>query len=363
MDFQYGTEQDDFRESLRRFLSDQAPPERVREVAAGDGHDSRLWQRLCTELQLPVLHAPEKYGGAGGTLVETAIVFEEAGRALAPVPLASTAFAIEAVLRMGDAEQRSRLLPGLLSGKRIGSLALCGPSGATASTVRADRHGGGTALTGACSPVLHGHVADLFVVPAEVEGAVALHVVAADAPGVTVERLPSFDGTRPVARLELTKTPAEALTAGAPDAFERVLDIARVLLAAEMLGGAETCLALAVDHARNRRQFDRAIGSFQAIKHTCADMMIEIDATRAAVMFAAMSATDDDELQITGPLAKAHAADTYVQCAGSAIQVHGGIAFTWEHSLHLYFRRAHTTAALFGGSARHRELLADRVGL
>jgi hypothetical protein len=115
--------------------------------------------------------------------------------------------------------------------------------------------------------------------------------------------------------------------------------------------------------ARSRRQFDRAIGSFQAVKHTCAEMLIEIDATRALVMSAAMSATDRDELQITGPLAKAQAADTFVQCAGSAIQVHGGIAFTWEHDLHLYFRRAQTTAALFGGSAEHRALLADRAGL
>jgi alkylation response protein AidB-like acyl-CoA dehydrogenase len=361
MDFQYSTEQDDFREALRRFLSEQAPPARVREVAAVSGHDVQLWRRLCTELQLPGLHAPEEYGGAGATLVETAIVFEEAGKALAPVPLASTTLAIEAVVRMGDDEQRSRLLPGLLSGDRIGSLALSGPTGA--ATVRAERDDGRTVLDGECSPVLHGHVADLFVVPAEADGAVALHVVAADAPGVTVVRLPSFDSTRPAARLRLAKTPAEALTAGAANAFERVLDVARVLLAAEMLGGAEACLALAVEHARSRRQFDRAIGSFQAVKHICADMMIEIDATRAAVMFAAMSASDGDELAITGPLANAQAADTYVLCASSAIQVHGGIAFTWEHDLHLYFRRAQTTAALFGGSTRNRALLADRAGL
>ena len=167
-------------------------------------------------------------------------------------------------------------------------------------------------LTGECTPVLHGHVADLFVVPATVDGArSSLHVVAADAPGVTVTRLPSFDITRPVATLQLAQAPAEALTAGSPDDIERVLDVARVLLAAEMLGGAEACLALAVEYARSRRQFDRPIGSFQAVKHACADMMIEIDATRATVMFAAMSADDDDELQIAAPLAKAQAADTY----------------------------------------------------
>jgi len=359
MDFRYSAEQDDFRASLRGFLRDQAPSPRVREVAAADGHDRRLWKRLCSELELPALHAPPEYGGAGATLVETAIVFCELGRALTPVPFAATTFAIDAILRMGDDEQRKSLLAGLLSGEQIGAFAASG----SAATVRAERRGGRTVLTGECAPVLHGHVADLFVVPAVADGALELHVVAADAPGVAVVPLPSFDITRPVAKLQLSQARAEALTAGSSDEVERVLDVARVLLAAEMLGGAEACLQLAVEYAGSRRQFGRPIGSFQAVKHACAEMMIEIDATRAAVMFAAMSAADAHELQIAAPLAKAQAADTFVLCAGSAIQIHGGIAFTWEHDLHLYFRRAKTTEALFGSSARHRALLADRAGL
>ncbi len=368
MDFRYSIEQEAFCASLRSFLRDQSPPARVRQAAAADGHDRRLWQRLCNELELPALHAPPEYGGVGATLVETAIVFCELGRALTPVPFATTTFAIDAVLRMGDDEQRKSLLTGLLSGEQIGALAAVGSHDADPSTatVRAERRDGRTVLTGDYSPVLHGHIADLFVVPAVANGpesTVIFHVVAADAPGVTVVRLPSFDITRPVAKLRLSQAPAEPLTAGSPDETERVLDVARVLLAAEMLGGAEACLALAVDYARSRRQFDRPIGSFQAVKHACAEMKIEIDATRAAVMFAAMSAANGNELHITAPLAKAQAADTFVLCAGSAIQVHGGIAFTWEHDLHLYFRRAKTTEALFGSSAQHRALLADRAGL
>jgi alkylation response protein AidB-like acyl-CoA dehydrogenase len=365
MDFRYSTEQDDFRASLRGLLRDQAPPARVREVAAADGHDRRLWQRLCSELELPALHAAPEYGGAGATLVETAIVFCELGRALIPVPFAATTFAINAILRMGDEEQCKSLLAGLLSGEQIGAFAASGADDAnpSAATVRADWCDGRTVLTGECTPVLHGHVADLFVVPAVSGNAVIPHVVAADAPGVNVVRLPSFDITRPVAKLQLTQAPADALIAGSPEDFEWVLDVARVLLAAEMLGGAEACLQLAVKYARGREQFGRPIGSFQAVKHACAEMMIEIDATRAAVMFAAMSATDGHELQIAGPLAKAQAADTFVLCAGSAIQVHGGIAFTWEHDLHLYFRRAKSTEALFGSSAQHRALLAHRAGL
>lgn len=365
MEFQYSKEQDDFRASLRSFLRDQAPPARMRQVAALDGHDRSLWQRLCGELELPGLHMPAEYGGVGATLVETAIAFCELGRALTPVPFASNVFAAEAIFRLGDEEQRKTLFAGLLSGAQIGAFAAVGARVADTSeaTVRACRIAGRTVLTGECVPVPHGHVADLFVVPALTDGVVAMHVVSADAPGVTVVPLRSFDISRPVASLRLVQAPADVLAAGPPGDLERVLDVARVLLAAEMLGGAEACLQLTVEYAQTRRQFDRPIGSFQAVKHACADMMIEIDATRAAVMFAAMTAADDAELSVAAPLVKAQAGDTFALCAGSAIQIHGGIAFTWEHDLHLYFRRAKTSEALFGSGAQHRALLADRAGI
>lgn len=368
MEFRYSTEQNDFRASLRSFLRHHAPPARMREVAGIDGYDRRVWRRLCDEFELPALHAPAEYGGVGATVVETAIAFSELGRALTPVPFAATMFAIEAVLRMGDEEQRKKLLAGLLTGEQVATLAASGhttadPARPIAATVRAERRVGVTTLTGECSPVLHGQVADLIVVPALVDERVVLHVVLAEAPGVTVTRLPSFDATRPVARLQFEGVRAEALSAGSAQDLERVLDVARVLLAAEMLGGAEACLERAVEYARSRRQFDRPIGSFQAVKHVCADMMIEIDATRVAVMAAALSAADGHDLHVTAPLAKAQAADTFVLCAGSAIQIHGGIAFTWEHDMHLYFRRAKTTAVIFGSSAQHRALLADRAGI
>lgn len=203
---------------------------------------------LITELELVALHAPPEYGGIGGTLVETAIAFEELGRALAPVPFAATTFASEAILRLGDDEQCKSRLPGLLSGEQIGALAASDHrvTDASAATVHAQRRGGRVVLTGECTPVLHGGVADLFVVPAAAENTVHLHVVTADAPGVTVVALPSFDITRPVATLRLDQAPADALTAGTPDGVQLVLDVARVLLAAEILGGAEVCLQHAV---------------------------------------------------------------------------------------------------------------------
>jgi alkylation response protein AidB-like acyl-CoA dehydrogenase len=364
MDFRYNTEQTDFRDSMRAFLQEATPLSWVRDVAGAHGHDERLWQRLCRELELPGLAVPADYGGVGGSLVESAIVFEEFGRALTPVPLASHAFAVHAVLSMGSEEQRQRLLPALLSGERVAAFAATRP-GATdpaSATVSASRDDGCTVLDGVCAPVLHGHVAGVFVIAALADEGVGLYLADADTPGVSVERLPSFDITRAVARVTLRHAAAEPLDA-APDQFERVLDVARVLLAAEMLGGAEACLELSVEYSRSRRQFDRAIGMFQAVKHMCAEMAIEIDATRVAVMFAAMSADVPGEFAIAAPLVKAQAADTFTQCAGTATQVHGGIAFTWEHDLHLYLRRAKTTAALFGSSTQHRALLADRVGL
>lgn len=358
MDFRYSTEQDDFRAALRGFLQRSTPEETPEE------YDAALWQRLCGDLELPGLHIPAEYGGAGATLVDTAIACTELGRALAPVPFAANAFAVEAILRLGDEEQRKELLTKLLSGAQIGAFAACGPGAASGATVVAEERDERTLLTGNCTPVLHGHVADLFVVPAVASrGEITACVVWAGAPGLTVERLPSFDITRPVARLRLSQVPAEALRASRPGDLLPVVDLARVLLAAEMLGGAEACLELAVEYARQRAQFGRPIGSFQAVKHMCAEMLIEIDATRAAVMFAAMSATSGEELAIAAPLAKAQAADTFVQCAESAIQIHGGIAFTWAHPLHRYFRRAKSTEALFGSSAQHRALLADRAGL
>ncbi|MFO7165820.1 MAG: acyl-CoA dehydrogenase family protein, partial [Mycolicibacterium hassiacum] len=183
----------------------------------------------------------------------------------------------------------------------------------------------------------------------------------ADAPGLAREPLPSFDPTRPVSKLTLAGTPAEPLTA--PGGWNRTLDVTRVLIAAEALGGATACLQKSVEYACQRTQFGRPIGSFQAVKHACAEMMVEIEATRVAVMFAALTAGDPGQLALTAPLVKAQAADTFTLCAETALQVHGGIAFTWEHDIHLYYRRAKTTEALFGGSTHHRALLADRVGL
>lgn len=363
MDFAYDTEQDEFRASLRRFLADHCPSERARAV---DGHDAKLWGRLCTELGVCGLHVPGTYGGGGFSLIETAVVAEELGRAIAPVPAFASLAAIEAILRAGSEMQRTELLPGLLAGERIGALGLAvdtdlDPSGA--SVTAATEPNGVRRLAGVCPVVLHGHAADLLMVPAVTDGAVRLHVVDTAAEGVHVTRLTSLDLTRPVASVRLDGAEAAVLDAGAGE-LDTMLDVIRVLLAAELLGVAEASLDAAVGHARQRLQFNRPIGSFQAVKHQCSEVAVEIDATRAAVMYAAMAASEDSpDLAEAAVLAKAQAADTAVLATSATIQILGGIGFTWEHDAHLYYRRAMSGAALLGSTARHRDLLAQRVGI
>jgi alkylation response protein AidB-like acyl-CoA dehydrogenase len=355
VDFAYDAEQDQFRASIRQFLTDRSPSERVR---AADGHDAPLWQRLCSDFAAAGLHAPEELGGGGFSLVETALVFEELGRAIAPVPAWGTVAAAEAVLRLGGAQVRKEVLPPLFAGERIGALALA--TDADLDPARVPVRAAGGRLSGTVPVVPNGHVADVLVVPALVGDRVVLHVVDAAAEGVVVQRRDSLDLTRPVASVRLTDAAATPLEEGDLDTL---LDVLRVLLAAELLGTATACLDAAVAYANTRVQFNRPIGSFQAVKHRCAELAVEIDAARAAVMYAALAAAEDSpELGTAAPVAKFQAADTAVACAGASIQIHGGIGFTWEHDAHLFYRRAVTGAALLGSSARQREVLATRLG-
>jgi alkylation response protein AidB-like acyl-CoA dehydrogenase len=364
--FDYSAEQQDFRASLRKLVAVRAPLAAVR-ARLGDAHDPDLWHTLCGEMAVLALAVPERYGGAGFSLEETSIALAELGRGLAPAPAAEAVLAIEAIVRLGTEAQKQRLLPDLLSGRRIAVIAVAAPDdlGAGAGRVEAATAGGGYALTGVRRYVLRGHVADLFLIPGVAGNDVGLYLVEATAPGVTVSgRERSFDPTRPVSALELDHAPALRLgDEPAPD-LEGLLDIGRTLLAAEMAAAAEACLGMSVEYAGHRVQFNRAIGSFQAIKHGCAEMAVEIDAAQAAVAWAVMlAAAGDPGLRTAALIAKAQAADTFTACAQWNIQVHGGIGFTWEHDAHLYLRRAKADEALFGDSAQHRALLADRVGI
>lgn len=366
MDFSVSEEQTMLREGARRFLSEQSPMDRVREtVETEPGYDPELWKAMAAQ-GWPAMHIPEAYGGAGFTFAETAILLQEMGRALAPVPyLSSAVLATEALLAGGTEEQKATWLAGIAAGDVIGTFATVEPGGgwdeASVATL-AKAEGSGYVLNGTKSFVTAGTAADLLIVTARVDDEVGLFLV--EGSTVTTEPLVTLDTTRTQARVQLNDAPAVGLGEAGWDVVERVFDVARTALASEQVGGLERVLEMAVDYAQGRKQFGRAIGSFQAIKHMCADMLVGLESARSAAGYAVWALVNDpDELPTAAPLAKAFCSEAYFKAAGDNIQIHGGIGFTWEHDAHLYFKRAKSSELLFGSPAENRAALAQHVGL
>ena len=367
MDFSYSPDQEELRTTVRRLLADRAPLAKVRAAADTElGYDPALWQLMAEQLGLPGLHLPEEHGGSGTGLLEPAVVLEETGRALASVPYAACLFASLAVLHLGSEESRDKLLPGIASGGTVATLATvenASPTGASALQTTAQYRGDGVTLTGTKTLVEHGHSADVLLVSATGDGgAVQLYVVQGDAPGVLRTRLSGLDLTRPVAEVVLDAAPAVPL--GDVAGLDGLVDVVCALLASEQVGGTAACLDMATAYAKDRLQFNRPIGSFQAVKHRLAEMVVALDGARAAAQYAAYVAdTGSPELATVAPLAKAEASEAFTFAAGWNIQVHGGVGFTWEQDAHLYFRRAWATSAAYGVPAAQRARLADRLGL
>ena len=370
MDFAYSADQDEFRTSLRRFLADKAPLSKVRAAAETDrGYDEDLWKQMSTQLGLPGLHLPEEHGGSATGLLEPAIVMEETGRALTSSPYAAGLFASLAIQRFGSDDNQADLLPGLAAGETVATLALAelaSPAGVSGLQTTALSRGDAVTLTGTKTLVEHGHTADVLIVSAAgadaATGEARLYVVRGDAPGLTRTRQEALDLTRPVAQVVLDATPGVPL--GPVADLTPLVDLWCALLSAEMVGGISACLDMAVSYAKDRHQFNRPIGSFQAVKHRCAEMMVALDGARAASQYAVFAADESSpELTTVAPLAKAEAAEAYTFAAGWTIQVLGGIGFTWEQDAHLYFRRAWADAALLGSPAAQRARLADALGL
>jgi alkylation response protein AidB-like acyl-CoA dehydrogenase len=357
--------------TVRGFLEDRAAEPAVRRaMESADGIDRALWRELGG-LGACGLTIPERLGGAGATFVETAVVCQELGRSLACVPyLSSVVLAQTLLVDSADADAQARWLPGICSADTIATVALM-ESGrewdGRDSRMQASYFNGDWRLTGSKTFVLDGHVADLLFVIAHTGSGLSIFAVEAGAPGLTRAQLPTMDQTRRLARIGLAETPG-VLVAAPGDAeklIDRLLQIASVSVAAESLGGAERVLEMAVDYAKVRVQFGRPIGSFQAIKHKCADMLIQVESARSAVCLARQVLRDgqDSELPIAASLAKAYCCDAYMFCAEENIQVHGGIGFTWEHSAHLYFKRARTNQVLFGDSYQHRDRIGRLLGV
>ncbi|WP_314221094.1 acyl-CoA dehydrogenase family protein [Streptomyces zaehneri] len=378
-------EHEELRSTLRRFLADKAPSEAVRRVMdSAPGHDPALWHRMAGQLGLHAMALPQQYGGSGGGPVELGIVLEELGRVLLPSPyFATVALAGQALAASGDDAAKARWLPAIADGSLTGTLALAEESGSwNVADVAAEAVPGDDAwrVSGTKMFVVDGHSAGLVLVVARAAGGPALFAVDGAAPGVTRTRLETLDPTRRLARIDLDGAPA--LRVGPPgDAtgyLRTVLDLAAVALAAEQVGGARACLDAAVGYAGTRVQFGRPIGSFQAVKHKCADMLLKVEAARSAAYHAMSVAAGTaggrppsataragrpDELSVSAAIAAAYCADAFTHAAKENIQIHGGIGCTWEHDAHLHLRRAKSSEQLFGSPAAHRGRLADLVGI
>ena len=354
MDFALSDDQRAIQAAARDFLTDAANPDVIRAAVEGTtGFDEGLWQSLAGDMGFAGLMVPERFGGLGLGAIEMALALEETGRCLAPVPFFETAvLAVQAVLAAGNEGQLATLLPRLASGTRA-----CFAGTANRPTLAGGR------LTGAANFVTFAHVADLIVV-ATSDGSFV--VLEAGTPGLTIALLPSLDRTRRFAELtfDCAVAPDQILgeAGGARAAIERTLTIGAGLLAAEQTGGMQYSLDATVDYARQRVQFGRLIGSFQAYKHMLADMMLLAEASRSAAYYAAAAIDEDgEELAEACHVARSYASDAYRSISGDAIQLHGGIGFTWEHHAHLYFKRARASASWLGSPDQHREALADII--
>ena len=364
-------EQEELRASVRRFLADRAPMSRVRELmATDDGIDRAVWDQAGSQLGLMGLAIPEEYGGAGFSFAEQAIVLEELGASLYTGPyLASAVIAATALLASQDEGARRDLLPGIASGETIATLAFTEDEGSWdpgSARLSARKDGQDWRLDGHKSFVPDGHAAGLILVVATTDAGLSLFAATSGEQGLSRSTLPTLDQTRKLARLEFSGVTARLI--GAPgDAtavLDRTLDVAAIALAAEQLGGAQRALDMTVDYAKVRHQFGRPIGSFQAIKHRCADLLLEVESLRSAVQYAAAAVAEGSpEVPVLAPLLKAYASETYFHVAAESIQIHGGIGFTWEHDAHLYFKRAKASELFLGDASYHRERLATRIGL
>ena len=376
MQFTFTDEQEELRRTIRRFLDEKSPVSEVRRLMEDDaGYDEAVWKQMAQELGLQGLAIPESYGGQGFTFVELGIVLEEMGRALLCAPFfASAALAATTILNAGTKAAKKELLPGIATGETIATLALAEPNGrwdATGITAIATPDGDGYRISGTKRFVIDGTNANLIIVAARKEKTkgdrgVGLFAVRGDADGLTREALQPLDPTRKQAQLTLDNVKATPIGKPGRDwpALQKTLDQISVLLSAEMVGGAQRCLDMAVQYAKDRIQFGRPIGQFQAIKHKCADMLLKVESGKTATYYAMwVAAKDDPELATVAPLAKAFCSEAYFFAASENIQVHGGIGFTWEHDAHLYFKRAKSSELLFGDPTYHRDLLARRLGI
>lgn len=358
-DLLYSDTEEALRDSVRRLFTDRCPPEKLMQAYDAAPPDfSEVWHTLAADLGMAGLLVPEDLGGAGAGAREAAVVMEEIGRAVAPVPfLSSAVLATIALLRAGDTETVRGLAAGSLTAALAVPLSTAPHDAIPAVAVTGD------GLTGRVTSVAGASEADVLVVPVAGPDGPELHTVARDAAGVTVTPVLTLDMTRPLGDVEFSGA-ASSRVGTAPDAVTAALETGAALLASEQLGIAQWCFETTMAYVKQRKQFGRAIGSYQAIKHRLADLWIEVNSAAAAARYAADTcARRDDDAPIAAAVAQAYCSGAAVHAAEECIQLHGGIGMTWEYPAHLYLKRAKSDQLAFGTAYRYRARLAELVDL
>jgi alkylation response protein AidB-like acyl-CoA dehydrogenase len=370
MDFALTSDQTLLKNSARAFLDEHMKPATVRLLWDDPrGESETLWKEMA-QLGWLGLSLPEEYGGSALGMVETAVLQEELGHAACPGPYLPTLLAAHAILEAGSDAQRKRWLPAIATGGARATVAFLDAEtdwSPDAAQTRAEKTGDGWRLTGVKRFVPWAHVADVVLVPARTPQGPTLFLLDPGAAGVSLEAAPVMDGATRLATLTLDRTPlASDAVVGPPGRAAQsqaaLLRRGAVAAAAEQLGAARRCLDMAVGYAKVREQFGQPIGSFQAIRHKCAEMLLEVENSHAAVYYAAWALdAGADDAALAASVAKAYVGDASRKVCGEAIQVHGGIGFTWEYDLHLYFKRAKALEAMYGDAEYHRELIVRHV--
>lgn len=358
----FGSDQQELRRYVRQWLDERAPFDEVRRASeTAEGFDRAQWKELG-ELGWLAMAIPERAGGGGYGFMELAVLGEEMGRSLFPSPfLPTVVMGAHLLTELGD---HGDLLASVAAGDRLVAVVLPEPGSPAVSAIRSS---GEWALTGSARPVLAGHTADTLLVAATTDSGLHLFELAGDAEGVNRRRLDVMDLTRPLAELSFDQAPARPIEGNGAQisaALDSMQARAVAFLAMEQVGGAQACLGMSVEYAKHRYQFGRAIGSFQAVKHMCAEMLIIVESAKSAAYHLA-SVIDGDSVEagLASAFAKSYCSEAYFRCAADTIQIHGGIGFTWEHNAHLYLKRAKSSSLLFGGAADHRHRLADLLGV
>ncbi|MBK9314173.1 MAG: acyl-CoA/acyl-ACP dehydrogenase [Acidobacteria bacterium] len=370
MDFDLSKPQKLLQQSARDFFVRACPPEKVREMmASGAAFDDALWREMADQGWTGLI-IPEEFGGLGLTLVDLIAVVEEMGRASLPGPFISTLWAAALIDRAGSEGQRKQYLDPISMGDLKATVALLEESAdwdPDAVQLRADRDGREFRISGRKDFVNDAAVADLIIVVARSGEDLVLLPVDRNTPGISIIETPAIDATRKLYSIEfdnvsLPESSALAYNTRVREALDASTETAMIALCAEMLGGMEWTLATTVEYAKTRQQFDKPIGTYQAVQHQCADMFLMIESARSAIYFAAWALSENDPgARLAVSVAKAYCSDAAREVGNRGVQVHGGIGFTWEHNLQLYYKRAKASEIMFGDANYHRDVIARKV--